>query len=1017
LPYDPAVIASTDGRDKATGTAKVGLVLSNLDLQGPPASALGGPLEYSALLVNLTSAENGRILDNRLRGGSVRVFNGPWEIAGNTYLGAMPGTWTHDVFAMNWAHDVTVRDNVASPLPGSGKTYRFLVMAQDGSNMRVERNRVEGIGPRDDDPQPHPNNPEVILTEAYHVPFEGMPLDLSADGLILQIPAPQGRAIRSGDVVAVLSGPDAGQWRRVAHVIDPQTLLLDRPLPTGRPLGAVSVSSGFVDLVIADNHVDVRGGSEASPIVLAGAHFDAEVRGNHILGGAPVRIESAASESTVHWAWTHTPQLDVRFVGNTIEDSQGGLDAGIVRYPQGKRSQGRTYVDLQIQDNLFAWSPAFFSRFDTTTPPTAMLLGDARSIDPIEIRMTVAGNVVKLPPSITGGAAIRADSMTLNGSAVSTRSIPLPEQPLGAPAGLRLVADTGLSPTDRLTSDPRLAVSRPSWAVGLEYRLDGQTAFQPIPNADGFLPKHLSDGTTAIFVRAIDDYGRPGPESRLTITLDTTPPPAVTPRLGPGQDTGSSTTDRITRIAAPELVVEGDASDTFVLVRLVNGTEAELARRLGPGALRVGPPLPDGEHRLAVRRIDAAGNATLGEPLTITIDTTPPSPISGKLGPGQDTGISSSDNLTRLNRPTFQAVIPDLDRLILLRNGQQVDQITGSGQLRTDGPLPDGAYTYAVRRIDAAGNVSDGPAVVVRIDTTPPAPVAALTHLGGGRVSFQRLPDAVDYVYRVGNGPTIPLAGATSFRARGLPFDPTSVSVQAIDAAGNLGAEATIKAALPAPIGIWLGQRPGVDLVGRSVSQTAPDGYQDVGFALTGLPTDRSIVSAEIRGWGGGIWQYNMTSAVYWKAALIHAPGTDRAELYVQPYMVEAGRPYFIRLNFGDGSTVGVNLDGGPVNPALRAFSPAVTSPTVGPISPGGGITPGAPGGGQAPAISWRERMALIREAQRERMAQRRAAQLERIQARQDALQASRPAVSPPERPARVAGFGARPGIRSSPDQ
>ncbi|WP_152053360.1 Ig-like domain-containing protein [Tautonia marina] len=1012
VPFEPAVILSTDARDKTTGTAKVGLLLSNLDLQGPPVSALGDSLEYSALLVNLTSSENGRLLDNQLRGGSVRVFNGPWEIAGNTYLGAMPGTWTHDVFAMSRAYDVTVRDNVASPLPGSGKTYRFLVLTQDGSNMRVVRNRVEGIGPRDDDPQPHPNNPEVILTEAYHVPFEGKPLALSDNGLILQIPPPQGRAIRSGDVVAVLSGPSAGQWRRIAHVIDPQTLLLDHPLPTDQPIEAVSVSSGFVDLIIADNYVDVRGGSEASPIVLAGAHFGVEVRENHLLGGAPVRIESAASESTVHWGWTHTPQLDVRFIENTIEDSQGGLDAGIVRYPQGKRSEGRTYVDLQIQDNLFAWSPAFFSQFNTVTPPTAMILGDPLSIDPLEIRMTVTGNVVKLPPSITSGATIQAESMTFNGDAVSTQFIRMPEQPLIAPKGLRLIADTGLSPSDFLTSDPRLAVDRPDWAVGLEYRREGQSTFQPILNPNGFLPQNLTDGTTTIFIRAIDDYGRPSPESWLTITLDTTSPEAVTPKLGPGQDTGVSTTDRLTRIAAPVLVVEGNASETFVLVRLVGGTETELDRRLGPGPLQADSPLPDGEHRLAVRRIDAAGNATLGDPLTVTIDTTPPDPVAVMLGPGQDTGLSSSDRITRLNRPSFQAVIPNLDRLVLLHNGRNVAQNLGSGPLRPDVPLPDGEHQLSIRRIDAAGNATEGPALTVRIDTTPPAPVAGLTHLGGGRVSFQQLSDAVDYVYRVGNGPTIPLAGATSFLARGLPFDPTPVTVRAIDAAGNLGAEATITAAFPAPTGIWLGQRAGVDLVGRSVSQTAPDGYQDVGFALTGLPTDRSIVSAEVRGWGGGIWQYNIASSVYWKAALIHAPGTARAELYVQPYMVETGRPYFIRLNFSDGSTIGVNLNGGPVNPALRTFSVAGPAPTVGDgeTVSGGGIIPGT----QAPATSWRERMTLIREAQRERIAQRRAAQLEQIQARQNALRANRPVVSPQERPAQLTGFGFRPASRSN---
>ena len=108
------------------------------------------------------------------------------------------------------------------------------------------------------------------------------------------------------------------------------------------------------------------------------------------------------------------------------------------------------------------------------------------------------------------------------------------------------------------------------------------------------------------------------------------------------------------------------------------------------------------------------------------------------------------------------------------------------------GPLTDGTYRFAVRRVDAAGNATDGPAQVVTIDATPPAPIAGLTHQGGGRFRFEPRAGAVDYTYRVGNGPTIPLAGATSFSVRGLPFDPTPVTVRAIDTAGNLGAEATV---------------------------------------------------------------------------------------------------------------------------------------------------------------------------------------------------------------------------------
>ncbi|WP_145272255.1 Ig-like domain-containing protein [Tautonia plasticadhaerens] len=1015
VPYDPAVIASTDTRTPTLGSVKVGIVLSNLDLEGPPASSTSGPWERSAALVNLASAEDGRILGNALRGGTVRVIGGPWEISGNTYRGAMPGTWAYDVFAMTNAHDVDVLDNVASPLPGSGKTYRFLVMTQNGSEIRVERNRVEGIGPRDDDAQPHPNAPEVILTEAYRVNFEGMPSGLSADGSILQIPPPQGEVIRSGDVVAVLSGPMAGQWRRVAQVIDQRTLVLDTPLPTDRPIGVVSVSGAFVGLDIRDNSVDVRGSSVASPLVLAGAHFDAEVSGNRLLGGADVRLASSASERTVHWGWTHTPMFGVRFASNTIEDSLTGLDAGLARYPWAKSSRGRTYFDAEIADNLFSWSPDFFKRTGKTAAPAAMRVGDALSIDPLESRVVTSGNAIKVPPGIGLGGGIDATNAILNGVSIASQGVPLPAQPLPPIEGLRLVADTGSSQGDGLTRDPRLTFASPSWASSLEYRLVGQPSHRPVSSEDVFMPQGVSDGVVTVLVRGIDDFGRPGPEGSITFRLDTTAPPAVTPRLGPGQDTGISDSDRLTRITSPTFVADGDATDTLIL--LLDGREQD--RRVGPGTLRVGGPLADGAHRFSIRRIDAAGNATPDAPTAFTIDATPPPAASVSLAPGQDTGISPTDNLTRLVDPLFRAVIDSGDVLALLRDGVEVDRRSGTGSLRAGGPLADGTYRFSVRRIDAAGNATDGPGRPVTIDATAPGPVSGLSHLGAGRLSFSPMAGAADYVYQVDGGPSIPLAGATTFRPRGLPFESTSVAVRAIDAAGNLGAEAIIRAAMPTPVGTWIGQRPGVDLVGRRSDVAQADGFQDIGIALTGLPTDRSITSAEVRGWGGGIWQHNIAGP-YWRASLVQAPRSDRAEVYFQPHQLDPGRSYFVRLRFSDGTTVGITLQGGAVDPSLPT-SPAPTTIlgdssagigatsddglapealTPGAIESGGGtptptvVDPPASHSGPVPApetpqaridpshraalrprpTTWQERLAMVRAINRERhLARRRA--------------------------------------------
>ena len=1011
LPYEPAVIATTDQRDKVTGTTKVGLTFTGLDLEGPPASSTNGPLERSAKLLNLVTAEDGLISGNTLRGGGVFFVGGPWEFSGNTYLGALPGTQVLDVVSMTSVHDVRVVDNVASPLPGSGKTYRFLVMTQDGSDILVSRNRVEGIGARDDDAQPHPNTPEVILTEAYRIRFEGPVLAQSSDGRIARIAPTQGEPIRAGDVLAVLSGPSRGQWRRVAQVIDPLTLLLDSPLPTDGSLGAVSVSTGFTGLTIEGNRVDVRGSSESSPLVLAGVQFGTVVYDNTWLGGAAVRLWSTASEQPLHWGWTQTPNFGVRFTGNTIIDSLGGVDAGVNRYPQTKSSAGRTYFDGSISDNIFAWSPAFFDAHGGASPPAALVLGDARSPDPLESRLAVSGNAVKVPDGRPLGPGLLGSNLVLNGSSVSSMSRGLPPEALEAPSGLRLVRDTGRSASDGLTGDARLDFDRSSWAVSTEYRLDGESSYHRIETSGPFLPAGLVDGPETVHVRSVDDYGRSGPEASLTFRLDTEAPEAVAPRLGPGQDTGASSTDNLTRIKTPAFEVDGDPTETFVLIRRSDG--AEVARRDGPGLLKVPSALADGSHAFAVRRIDAAGNASTGEPLTIRVDATPPRAAGVALAPGQDTGVSSADRLTRINAPAFQvAGVAADDTVLLLRGGSEVSRRVGPGTLKIAGPLPDGTYRFEPRVLDPAGNAADGAGVTVTIDATPPPAVSDLKSLGGGRFTFTPVAGAAESFYRVGGGPTVPLAGASSFKVRGLPFEPTPVAVRVIDPAGNLGPEAVVTSSTTAPVGRWIGQRSGVDFVGPQTASAAPDGVQDVAIAIEGLPTDRAIVSAEVRGWGGGIWQYEVAGGTYWKAALSYTPGSDRAELYVQPYMVEAGRPYFVRLWFDDGTTVGVTLGGGPVDPKRSAgtadesggIGGGVTlaiDPGAGPVGPYAPVadTPNVagdrPDGSLAEvAGGWRERIALIRAAQRERLIARqeafRAARLARLAAQRDRLDAAR---------------------------
>ena len=79
-----------------------------------------------------------------------------------------------------------------------------------GDGDVIADNTVVGIGPRDGDTV-DTNAAEIILTEAYSLHFEGMPPRSRPTAASSRSPTPQGGPARTGDVVAILSGPDAGQ--------------------------------------------------------------------------------------------------------------------------------------------------------------------------------------------------------------------------------------------------------------------------------------------------------------------------------------------------------------------------------------------------------------------------------------------------------------------------------------------------------------------------------------------------------------------------------------------------------------------------------------------------------------------------------------------------------------------------------------------------------------------------------------------------------------------------------------
>lgn len=414
--FGPAVIGTTHNHDQGHHDLKAGLILRKLDLESPPPT---GKWEEAVRLIRLASAENGRIEGNRLRGGMVEFLGGPWHIEGNEYRGTPPGTFNYAVFAGHRTHDLVLKGNTARSAGESGKTWRFLVLTVRGANDQIVDNQVSDVGPRDTD-KVSDNAPEIVLTEAYQLCFEGRPSAVASEGRLLAIPEPQGEPAEPGDAVAILDGTGAGEFRRIAQRIDRTTYLMDEPLPAG--VGNVSIAAGFVGERFEGNRIDGRGGSVAAGMVLVGNHFGTRITRNVVLGcGEAMRLTAAPTEKPGGWGWSHAPFLGVTIEGNTLEDSLRGATIAVEHGPPVKSSRDRVYLSATLKDNLARWSPDFLRRREKAEPPRVFTIGEPGAADAGELRLSTSGNRVE---GVASGTIVVSQA-TLGGRPIKSTRIEL----------------------------------------------------------------------------------------------------------------------------------------------------------------------------------------------------------------------------------------------------------------------------------------------------------------------------------------------------------------------------------------------------------------------------------------------------------------------------------------------------------------------------------------------------------------------------------------------------------------
>jgi hypothetical protein len=405
--HGPAVIGTTDDRDprREGDDPRAGLVFRKLDIEAPRAAT---SWEMAPNALRLMSAASGVIEGCRLRAGAIELNAGPWTVVDNRHAGTPPNTFAFSVISAHHIHDLTVARNVVADEGPSGKTWRFLVLTQRGADATVVDNTIADVGPRQGDPVDE-NAPEIILTEAYRLRFEGRPAAVAAGGSVIVVPDPQGDEGEPGDVLAVLAGPHAGEYRRVVQRIDRNSYLLDRPLPTSdaAALPAVSIGAGgFVGCRFEGNTIDGGERSKATGFVLVGHLYGASVARNTVRRCAQAfKISAFPTEQPVMWGWSHAPAFALTIADNRVESCPMPPLLAVEHGEPVKSSVGRAYLTARLVGGEGAtWA-----------------VGDGRSRDPGELVLETEG-----------ATSVRVESGTVNGRPSDGSSPPSPRRG-GAP--------------------------------------------------------------------------------------------------------------------------------------------------------------------------------------------------------------------------------------------------------------------------------------------------------------------------------------------------------------------------------------------------------------------------------------------------------------------------------------------------------------------------------------------------------------------------------------------------------
>ena len=381
--------------------------------------------------------------------------------------------------------------------------------------------------------------------------------------------------------------------------------------------------------------------------------------------------------------------------------------------------------------------------------PTLVGTAEANSIVKVYDGATLLGTVtanssgnwsLALTTALTNGThSITATASDTAGN-VSTASPAVPlvidtvAPTIPVVTGLTVATDTGVSNTDEITNLNKPTLTGTAEANSTVRVFDGAILLGTV-TADGSgnwslpISTALANGTHAITATSSDTAGNVSAASpALPLVIDTTAPntPAVT-SLTAATDSGVSTTDEITNVNKPTLVGTAEANSTVNVYDGATLLGTVTANGSGSWTLALTTALTDGAHSITATSIDTAGNVSVASPvLPLVIDTNAPNtPVVTGLTAATDSGVSTTDSNTNINKPTLVGTAEANSSVKVYDGATLLGTVTangsGSWSLTLTTALTNGTHSITATSTDTAGNVSAAsPALPLVIDTTAP---------------------------------------------------------------------------------------------------------------------------------------------------------------------------------------------------------------------------------------------------------------------------------------------------------